>query len=80
MPERDTWYADMAARYRQEQAEHEAAEIPAPVDPPDDGTCRDCYEWRYFPRIQRHFGQAWWLICDMKTCPHEHHKDEVWMA
>jgi hypothetical protein len=46
---------------------------------PEDGTCRECFEWRRFPDGQEHFGFAWWRTCG-RDCGHEHHKDEEWVA
>jgi len=48
-------------------------------EPPTTDVCRVCYAWRRYPVGQRHFGFAWWRICDA-NCPHEHHRDEVWLA
>lgn len=47
--------------------------------PPDDGTCRECFEWRRYPGIQEHFGWAWWRTCQ-HGCGHEHHRAELWLA
>ncbi len=47
--------------------------------PTKDLPCQICYEWRRFPKGQRHFGYAWWRICS-KECTCSHHKEEVWMA
>jgi hypothetical protein len=58
-----------------------AALVPPPHNsprPPDDDTCRECYEWRRYPPGQEHFGWAWWRKCG--RCDHEHHKNEVWLA
>jgi hypothetical protein len=80
----DGWESRMSARaYERDRTRVERERgIPDPVDPPDDGTCRDCYEWRYYPVGQRHFGQAWWRTCehDGSRCDHPHHLEEVWIA
>jgi hypothetical protein len=60
------WEARMAARARERRpvAPQRAAhpELFRP-DPPDDGTCRACHEWRIEnASIGRY---AWWM-----TCPH----------
>ena len=47
--------------------------------PPDDGTCRECYQWRRYRPGQEHFGWAWWRTCD-HGCGCTHHADEVWLA
>jgi len=81
MPDPDTWEARMsrhAAERNETRVERERG-IPEPVDQPDDGTCLDCYEWRYYPVGQRHFGQCWWRTCDQR-CGCEHHKTEIWLA
>lgn len=54
--------------------------------PPDDGTCRECYEWRRYPPGQEHFGWAWRRICHLTPAPgplhcgHAHHDGEIWLA
>jgi hypothetical protein len=50
------------------------------IEPPDDGICRLCYEWRRYPVGQRHFGFSWWRTCKLDHCSCEHHKTVVWMA
>lgn len=49
---------------------------------PDDGTCRDCYEWRRYPNGQEHFGWIWWATCEGRWggCGHEHHNGEIALA
>lgn len=76
---RDPWYAEMAERYRKDHPPEPVPLVPDPVPPPDDGLCLDCYEWHYYPGGQRHFGQAWFRLCSWE-CPHDHHRDEVWLA
>jgi len=48
-------------------------------EPPDDGTCRECYEWRRYPEGQRHFGMTWWRVCG-QDCGCAHHANELWLA
>jgi hypothetical protein len=50
------------------------------AEPPDDGTCRECYTWRRYPPGQRHFGYVWFHTCHNPACNHAHHTEEVWMA
>ena len=47
---------------------------------PPDAQCGLCYEWRRYPEGQRHFGFAWWRICDSMSCSCAHHTDETWTA
>jgi len=48
--------------------------------PPPENQCLLCYEWRRYPMGQRHFGFAWWRICNSNTCTCAHHETEVWYA
>lgn len=41
--------------------------------------CELCYEWKRYPRGQRHFGYAWFRKCGC-GCNCDHHKNEIWMA
>jgi hypothetical protein len=76
----DPWYAEMAQRSRMERDRDFVPEAaPEPVPPPDDGTCRECFEWRYYPDGQRDLGQTWWLVCNL-DCDHAHHDGEIWLA
>lgn len=49
-------------------------------EPPADGVCRQCAEWRAFPPGQEHFGVGWFATCDIMECSCEHHKTEMWFA
>jgi hypothetical protein len=73
----DPWYARIAreAQELEEAAIEREHGIPEPSDPPEDGTCRTCHEWRYYPKGQRHFGQTWWRVCSL-SCDHECHERE----
>jgi hypothetical protein len=45
--------------------------------------CMWCFEWRRYPKGQRHFGWAAWMRCGFlneKSCDCAHHEHEVWMA
>jgi hypothetical protein len=57
--------------------EHSLARYDFTPTPPDDGECRECFEWRG-DTVQPGF--AWWQTCDRKTCGHEHHKHEILFA
>lgn len=45
-------------------------------NPPDDGKCRECYEWRQDPS-RPHLGYSWWGKCEWKYCTHKHHEGEI---
>ena len=47
--------------------------------PPDDGICRDCYEWR-LDGGSTWFGYRWFKKCGQNECDHGHHFDELWLA
>ncbi len=77
-----TWEERMAQRARVRRPNIPGRSVQQPIppwqDPPDDGTCTECFEWRRYPPGQEHFGFAWWRTCH--GCDHKHHEDEVWLA
>lgn len=71
----DPWYAEMARRHHEHDAEPERA---PPSGPTPDG-CAECWEWKPDMKSGEVDGWWWFKICPM-DCPHKHHEGEVWLA